>query len=195
MKILLAILTLAFLCMGCDPNKMTSSASGPHGTKIIVKLTGKYAAEEIVDVTIGTGGATTLGKGAPADEAYANVDPGSYTVIGIARGCETGSWSTTTTVEEGQQKTINFNVGDAVLTVKPDALWIGTHNRFRVTLYLEDGHPSFVVNAGGSESFAFRPGKTGNQVHIADEDTGESLLTTVIKPFYSSTFTLTIPYN
>ncbi|HEY6171911.1 MAG TPA: hypothetical protein VIX80_06615 [Candidatus Kapabacteria bacterium] len=195
MKILLAILTLAFISMGCDPNKFTSDSSDPHATKIIVKLIGKYATEETVDVTIGSGGATTLGKGALAAEAYANVDPGSYSVTGVAHGCQTGSWSTTATVEAGQQKTINFNVDDATLTVKPDVLWIGKHNRFRVTLYLEDGHPSFVVNAGGSESYPFRPGKTGNMVHVADEDTGEALFTTEIKIFYGGTFTLTIPYK
>lgn len=194
MKILLSILTLALISMGCDPNKFTSNSSDPHATKIIVKLTGKYATEETVDVTIGTGGATTLGKGALAPEAYANVDPGSYSVVGIAHGCQTGSWSTTATVEAGQQKIINFNVDEATLVVQPDALWIGTHNRFKVFVYTEDGQPSFIVGAGASGSIKFRPGKTGNQIHIQDADTGEGLITDVIKVFYGGTLTYSIPF-
>jgi hypothetical protein len=193
MKIVLAILSIAAINLGCgDPNKFTSESGDPHATKIIVKLTGTYAADEVVDVTIGTGGVTTIGKDMPP-EAYATVDPGTYTIVGIPRGVE-GSWTHTTKVEEGQQKTITLPCNDATLIVKPDPLWVGTHNRFRITIYTVDGHPSFIVGAGETGSYKFRPGKTGNQIHIQDADTGEPLITTVIKVFYDGTLTYTIPY-
>lgn len=191
-KLFLIMLIAAMSILSCgDPNKFTSDNGDPHATKIIVKLGGTYANDFLVDVTIGTGGATTIGKGLPP-EAYATVDPGSYTVTGVVQGYTTGTFAHTTTVKEGEQKTVVFNLNDATLVFKPSILFAGKHNHFRVTIYTDDETPSFVVGAGETGSYSFKPGKTGNMIHIADADTGEALQTDIVKIFFGGTLTYTL---
>ena len=183
----------AIIINGCNLNKVNGSTDTPHETKIFVQLSGKNAWDETADVTIGSGGASTIGKFNPP-QAYAKVDPGTYTITGTAYKIK-GGWTHTTTIKEGEQKTINFLCDDATVIVQPDVLWIGQHNNFHVEVTDPEGNAStFVVPAGGSNSTTVHPGK-GIVIYVTDADKGTALTETSTDLFYNGQFTLNIPYK
>jgi hypothetical protein len=121
---LLYLLVLALPLTSSDCLKKKDTTTSPtHETKIVVKLSGEYKADEAADVTIGDGGVTTIGF---TDEAYAVVEPGTYTVIGRSHVVK-GTWTHSTTVEEGQTKTVLLPCDKATLIVKPDILSLPAH--------------------------------------------------------------------
>ena len=193
MKKLPAFLTLLIvISTGC--NKINGTTDNPHETKIFVQLSGKYAWDETADVTIGSGGSSTIGK-FNAAQAYAKVDPGTYTITGTAYKVA-GGWTHTTTINEGEQKTINFLCDGATVTVQPDILWIGKHNNFKVEVTDPEGIvTTFIVPAGGSSSATVHPGK-GIGIYITDADNpGGGLIKTSVDLFYNGQFTLNLPFK
>jgi hypothetical protein len=185
------VMGAAIIMNGCNLNKVNGTTDNPHETKIFVQLSGKYAWNEAADVTIGTGGTTVADKN---NKAYAAVDPGTYTITAIAHVIP-GTWTHTTTIKQGEQKTIDLVCDDATVAVQPDALWIGTHNNFKVDIYSDDPTVlSFTVLPGSSNSIAVHPGK-GVHIYVTDANTGAFLTQTYVDLFYKGTFTLTIPYK
>ena len=192
-KLLVCIILISVISNGCNLNKVSGATDNPHETKIFVELSGKYAIDEVADVTIGGGGASTIGKGF-SPQAYATVDPGTYTISATAHNVQ-GTWSHTTTIAAGEQKTITLPCNGATVTVQPDALWIGTHNNFHVEVTDPEGNATtFVVPAGGSNSTIVHPGK-GIVIYITDADKGTVLTQTSVDLFYNTKFTLNIPYK
>jgi hypothetical protein len=144
-------------------------------------LSGEYKADEAADVTIGDGGVTTIGF---TDEAYAVVEPGTYTVIGRSHVVK-GTWTHSTTVEEGQTKTVLLPCDKATLIVKPDILWAGEVSRFEVIVTGTLGEYKFFVNPEADMRIAVYKEKYGGQVAaLINHDF-----------FYQDRFTLTVPYK
>ncbi|MEI8134370.1 MAG: hypothetical protein WCH46_04720 [bacterium] len=192
-KILAFCLLTTIITSGCNLNKVTGATDNPHETKIFVQLSGTYAAYEVADVIIGGGGATTIGQG-NQPQAYAAVDPGTYTITATAHNVK-GIWSHTTTLVQGDQKTINLPCNDATVIVQPDPLWIGTHNNFDVKIIDGiGGTETFSVGAGATNSTTVHPGKDV-QIYVTDAVSGTLVGSAIVNLFYDAKFTLNVPYH
>lgn len=188
----LLYLTLVFLSLTsaeCFKKDSSPTTSG-HETKITVNLTGEYKVDEAADVSIDGGGITFVDFITPA---YSTVEPGTHTILAKARVLK-GTWSHTTEVKEGESKVINIPCDKATLIVKPDILWAGTYNEFRVDVETSDGTKILTCPAGLETAYSFRP-RAGVKLYLRDPKTGTVLQEILVRDFfYQDKFTWVIPF-